>query len=345
MEPKVAFASGAFDPAVFTNSEYGRNALSMPRIVLDHPDEPMHPEVLAYWRACGARKELFEENTDHVWSVFTPLDMNVSRKYPLIYCSHGGGEDQYMAETYGYNFLVSPMQVICVYPQNGDNTNREIETEFPRILNELEQKGYPIDRGRIYAVGFSAGSVASLRLAMSCPQLLAGIGPVPGPNSFRGGILTGKLPDYADAFGLQMPLICCGGMQDGGDAWPLTEEQDFENFNLWMTAVGKISNFSPMSVQKAAALAQGGDTVKRKFGLDFDETWIGYEEGTFWYCGQFYDDRQAPIARFEGIEGMPHLHCKTQAREIYSYLRQFSRDQSTGEIIYTSGNINHAKNS
>lgn len=345
MEPKVAFANGTFDPDEFKASEYGQNAINMQKIVLEHPSEPMHPEVLSYWESFGAKKELYEEGTDFAWSVFTPLTMDSSKKYPLIYCSHGGGEDYYMAETYGYNFLVEPMQVICVYPQNGGPTNPKTETEFPRILDELEKKNYPIDRSRVYAVGFSAGSVASLRLAMSCPKLLAGIGPVPGANSFRGGILSRELPSYADKFGIQMPLICVGGLNDGGDAWPLSEDSEFDNFNLWMRTVGKAADYVPMSVEKAASLFESKDSVKRRFGLDFQETWIGYEEGTFWYCGQYYDEKQVPIARFQGIDGLPHIHCRTQASEIFSYLKQFSRDPDTGEIIYTSSNRNHAKDS
>lgn len=345
MEPKVAFANGTFHPDEFKKSEYGKNAMRMQKIVLEHPREPMHPEVLSYWEACGAKKELYEAGTAHAWSVFTPLTMDRAGKYPLIYCSHGGGEDYYMAETYGYNFLVGPMQVICVYPENGGPTNPQTESEFPRILDELEKMGYPIDRSRVYAVGFSAGSVASLRLAMSCPKLLAGIGPVPGANSFRGGILSSKLPSYAKTFGLQMPLICVGGLNDGGDAWPLSDDSEFDNFNLWMRTVGKVADYAPMSVSRAAALADSEDSVKQKFGLDFPETWIGYEEGTFWYCGQYYDDKQVPIARFEDIDGLPHIHCLAQAWEIFSYLAQFSRNPDTGEILYTSSNINHAKNS
>lgn len=345
MEPKVAFASGSFDPEVFLSSEYGKNALEMPRIVLEHPTEPMHPEVLAYWTSHGARKELFEAGTSRAWSVFTPVDLDRSGKYPLIYCSHGGGDDQYMAETYGYNLLVSPMQVICVYPQNGGRGSEEIEQEFPRILAELESRGYPVDRSRIYAAGFSAGSVASLRLAAAYPDRLAGVAPVPGPNAFRGAVLREKLLHYTENSGLQMPLICCGGMQDGGDAWPLSDEAGFDTLNRWMSSVGKAAAYRPMSVKRARELAADSDTVKRKFRLDFDETWIGYAEGTFWYCGQFYDPAQIPIARFVGIRGLPHLHCKMQAVEIFSYLRQFSRDLDTGEIIYTSENINHAKNS
>ncbi len=345
MEPKVAFANGTFNPDEFKASEYGQNALGMQKIVLEHRDESMHSDVIAYWESHGAKKELYEAGTNYAWSVFTPIDLDKTKKYPLIYCSHGGGEDYYMAETYGYNYLVQPMQVICVYPENGDFANREIETEFPRILNELEAKGYPIDRSRVYAVGFSAGSVASLRLAMTCPNMLAGIGPVPGANSFRGGILGKKLPTYHETFGIQMPLICCGGLNDGGDAWPLTEASDFTNFNLWMRSAGKISEFSDMSIELAEELKESKDSVKRKFGLNFDETWIDYAEGTFWYCGQYYDDNQVPIARFMGIDGLPHMHCMTQAKEIFSYLRQFSRDLETGELIHTSHNVNHAKNS
>ena len=142
-----------------------------------------------------------------------------------------------------------------------------------------------------------------------------------------------------------MPLICVGGLNDGGDAWPLSDDSEFDNFNLWMRTVGKVADYAPMSVSRAAALADSEDSVKQKFGLDFPETWIGYEEGTFWYCGQYYDDKQVPIARFEDIDGLPHIHCLAQAWEIFSYLAQFSRNPDTGEILYTSSNINHAKNS
>ena len=346
MRSATAFANGTFDPKVFRKSEYGRNALDMQKIAVEHKGDPMNPEVLKYWEEKGAKKELYEAGTDTEWSVFTPLDMDRTKKYPLIYCSHGGGDDIFIAETYGYNELVKPMQVICVYPQNGDRGNGRIETEFPRILDELEAKGYPIDRSRVYAVGFSAGSVASLRLAMSHPDKVAGICPVPGPNSFRGGILSKNLPTYKEKFGLRVPLICMGGTADGGDAWPLDEEVYFNNFNLWMKNVAGIESFKPMTLKKSQELrANSEDSVKRFFGLDFDKTWIEYFEGTFWYCGEFLDDDGKSIAQFVAVEGMPHMHCKNEAKEIYGYLKQFSRNLETGELVFQNENINHAKNS
>lgn len=347
MNAAVAFANGTFNPNVFRNSEYGKNALQMQKIALDYAGDPMNPAVVEYWAQRGAKKELYEAGTDTEWSVFTPLDMDKSQKYPLIYCSHGGGDDILLAETYGYNLLVGPMQVICVYPNNGDRGNGRIETEFPRILDELENKGYPIDRSRVYAVGFSAGSVASLRLAMSAPEKLAGICPVPGANSFRGGVLTKNLPIYKERFGaLQLPLMCMGGTNDGGDAWPLDEEQDIENFNIWMRDVAGAADYEPLTLEKSRWLRTNSeDTVKRFFGLDFHKTWIDYFEGTFWYCGEFYGPRGEAVAQFVGIEGLPHMHCKMQAQHIYGYLKNFSRDLTTGELHFSKGNINHAKQS
>lgn len=346
MGPKTAFAKGTFDPEIFKNSAYGKNALQMQEIYNKYATTPMHPDVLTYWEEKGAKKELYEEGTPGAWSVFTPVDMDMTKKYPLIYCSHGGGDDIFLAETYGYTELVQPMQVICVYPQNGDFANRQIETEFPRILYELEAKGYPIDCSRVYAVGFSAGSVASLRLAMSEPKALAGIAAVPGSNSFRGGLLTKLLPDYAKNYGYQMPLMCIGGTQDGGDSFPLEEDAYYHNINLWMQNVAKVKDFAPHSLAMAQDLMTSScDTVKRTFGLNFHQTWIEYAEETFWYCGEFYGHKGEAVARFIGIDGLPHIHCKGLAKEIFHYLRQFSRDTTTGELIYTSRSINHAKNS
>lgn len=346
MGSKTAFAKGTFDPQVFRSAAYGRNALRMQEIYNRYENSPMHPNVITYWQEKGAVKALYEPDTPHAWSVFTPVNMDPMKKYPLIYCSHGGGDTIFLAETYGYNELVCSNQVICVYPQNGDNTNRQIETEFPRILNMLAEKGYPIDFSRVYAVGFSAGSVASVRLAMSSPKLLAGIAAVPGSNSFRGGLLTKLLPDYVEKYGFQVPLMCIGGTQDGGDSWPLEEEGYFTNINLWMEGVAKVKDYTPQTLAGSQSLiASSQDTVKRVFGLDFQQTWIEYAEETFWYCGEYYGGRGESVARFIGIDGLPHIHCKGVAREIYQYLQQFSRDTESGELIYTSRNINHAKNS
>lgn len=79
MRSATAFANGTFDPKVFRNSEYGRNALDMQKIAVEHKGDPMNPEVLKYWEEKGAKKELYEAGTDTEWSVFTPLNMDKSK--------------------------------------------------------------------------------------------------------------------------------------------------------------------------------------------------------------------------------------------------------------------------
>lgn len=346
MGPEIAFADGTFDPEVFRNSEYGKNALEMQKIYYDYRNEPMHEAVVQYWMCRGVKKEVYDMEVDQGqgrYSVFTPICMDKAKKYPVVYCSHGGGDDIGMAETYGYNNFIPMANIICVYPWNRGHGNEGIVEEFDRIIQKLQDDGYPIDLEKIYAVGFSAGSVASLRLAMERPNILAGVGCVPGPNAFRGSKMATAVQKYKANGGQFVPLICVGGGADGGDRWPL---ENYSSFNSWMKDVADVSQgYTDHSVELVRELSHSKDVVKRKIGIDFDRTWINFFEETFWYCGDFLRNDGVPCARFISVEGLPHIHCRMMAMEILTYLCQFSRDQSTGECHYFSTEVNHAKNS
>lgn len=349
MGPETAFASGSFHPNEFKQSEYGKNAMAMQNIYTNYEKEPMHPDVIKYWSSFGAKKELFKDemhNGNGSYSVFTPLHMEQTKRYPVIYCSHGGGDNIFLAETYGYTELVGKEDIICIYAWNGDFGNSKIEQEFPRILQKLQDDGYPIDRSRVYAVGFSAGSVASVRLAMAHPAMLAGVAPVPGSNSFRGKSLAKELASYDKTFGYRLPIICAGGTKDGGDQWPLEEASYLKTFNIWMKLVAQANHYSPITLEQSKRLVRSSpDTVKQLFGLDFERTWINYLEGTYWYTGEFYTDEGYSIARFIGVDGLPHIHCRFLAVVIWNYLKQFSRNPETGELLFDKQEFNHAKNS
>lgn len=337
--PENAWATGKFDPRKYYCSEIGQATAEMRRIYEEHKFEQLHPDVLHYWEEKGVKKEVFDidkEEEQMMYSVLTPLEPEEGKKYPLVYCLHGGGENIFSAEVYGYGLLTGHDQCITVCPTASTHGNPMVESEFLRILKFLENHEYPVDFNRVYVVGFSGGEGATQRLAMMFPHMIAGIAPTPGPNSFRGASIMELQKEYAQKYDLDMPIICIGGDLDGGDMWPLNTDQCVQAYNFYMKKVAKLANFQPLTLKKTYEIAaDDADSVQRLFGMKFDATWIQPVYDTFLYMAESYNEEGTPMARFGSFLGMPHTQCPMQAELIWSYLSQFSRDRETGALIFT----------
>ncbi|MGM9521685.1 MAG: hypothetical protein ACI3VB_04320 [Oscillospiraceae bacterium] len=332
-----AYAKGTFDPEKYYSSRVGKSTLEMRRIFDEYQGDQMNPAVLQYWEEKGVKKELFDADKlaeQKLFSLLTPLKLEKGHKYPLIYCLHGGGEDNFSAEVYGYGLLTGMGNCITVCPSASCHGNPNVEREFIRVLDFLKENKYPVDFTRVYVVGFSGGEGATQRLAMMHADKIAGIGPTPGPNSFRGVSIQQLQAEYDKKFGLEMPMICLGGSEDGGDMWPLNTEDCVKALNFYMTHVAKAPGYKPMDLAKTMELTKtGSDTVSRLFGMEFDQTWIHHYLDTHIYFGEYFGKDGNLIARFGSILGMPHIQCPEQAMLIWSFLRQFSRNLETGELI------------
>ncbi|MDO4331365.1 MAG: hypothetical protein Q4C58_01630 [Eubacteriales bacterium] len=344
--PEAGYAKGTFDPAAYENSALGRTTAEMRGIYDQYKGDQMNPAVLAYWKEKGVKKEVFDadkEAEQMMFSVLTPLKTEKDHKYPLIYCLHGGGEDIFSAEVYGYGLLTGMGNCITVCPTASTHGNPMVEAEFIRILGFLKEHAYPVDFTRVYVVGFSGGEGATQRLAMLHADKIAGIGPTPGPNSFRGVSLPILQAGYNEKFGLDMPMICLGGSEDGGDMWPLNTQQCVNSFNFCMQNVVKAKNYKQLTLDETCRIARTSpNTVSRLFGLEFDESWINKLEDTYIYFGDFYNEKGWPMARFGSIIGMPHIQCPEQAMLIWSFLRQFSRDLKTGALRFDKAEVGGA---
>lgn len=337
--PENAWANGKFDPKKYFASELGQATNELRYIYNQHKFEQMHPDVIRYWEAHGVKKEVFDEDKEAeemMYSVLTPLHPEEGKLYPLVYCLHGGGENIFSAEVYGYAHLTGQGQCITVCPTASTHGNPMVESEFLRILQFLKDREYPVDFSRVYAVGFSGGEGATQRLAMMFPKMIAGIGPTPGPNSFRGVSLPILQAEYQEKYGYDMPIICVGGNLDGGDMWPLNTEQCISSYNFYMQNVAKLHNFKPLTLEESYEICRNDeDAVQRTFGLRFDATWVQPVYDTYVNFGESYNDAGVPMARFACFLGMPHTQCPMQAAYIWCYLSQFSRNTETGELIFT----------
>ena len=331
-----AWALPGFDQAEFDASLAGRNAARMQALYSRYADDEMHPDVVAYWRTAGLRKELFDEDTDGKYSVFTPLDLEGDRLLPLVYVSHGGMEPINKTETNGFPLLAGRHGFICVCPWNGGPSNDAVESEFSRILQQLLDRGYPIDLQRIYAVGYSAGSDATGVLACAYPDILAAVSPDPGGNLFAKGRWYADPESYRKNLAQRLPMIAVGGTMDGGDRYPLTEPHHLENFDIWMRDIVHVPNRSSLSLAESRRLVEASDDpTKRAFGFDFDRTFSARLEDREWLFGDYVDEAGTAIARFATGVGLPHAQTAVHAPIIWDFIRHFARDRETGNSVYT----------
>lgn len=333
-----------YDEEAYAASEIGQRHAQMLSLFTEHPDTPMDEEVVAYWEARGLKKELYDADRDDgmfSYSVFTPLDIKPDKKYAMIYFSHGGGVFNNLAETYGFNTLAAIEKYIIVYPNNGGRSNNDVDTEFPRILDAILEKGYPIDRERVYCVGFSSGSDASAVAACTYPERVAAVGILPGGQPFKDlKFYTG--PEYYETSkGYRIPGIFCGGSQDIAcypAPWVLDNERKphrAENLNIWLREMAQIASYQPLTLEDIEEkLKNGADEFEKEFGLTFDRTYSFRAQGADWIGGDFYGTDGVCVMRCIRAKGLPHVVWESQANIVWDYIKHFRRDQETGESIY-----------
>ncbi|MBR1496728.1 MAG: hypothetical protein IJ617_03810 [Oscillospiraceae bacterium] len=343
-----------YDREAFDGTEIGRNRRAGDALYNVFRDRPMRPDVLRYWASRGLKKELFGDggktgfDAPNAYSVFTPLDMRRDKKYAVIYFSHGGGQSIEWAEHYGFNRLSASEKYIAVYAQNGGRSNDAVDTEFPRIIGELIENGYPVDRERIYAAGFSSGSEASVVAACTSPFLAAAVAVMPDGLPFKDlGFYTG--PEYyASTKGLRIPGIFIGGTKDvcnfparwmtdyfGSGLGAGTVENAVKNLEIWLREIARAKDAPALTrAGITEKLKYAEDPVEREFGLRFDRGCGFRAQGTDWLGGDFYGADGAPVLRMLRAEGVPHIVWDSQASLVWDYLKHFRRDTETGESLY-----------
>lgn len=332
----------SFDRRAFEASESGRSAVAAEaryRAYAKAGMDEMDPQILAYWEAKGIRKALFDRDSEggiYRYSVHTPLEWKPGRKYPVLYFSHGGNGDPLQAECLGFSELVTREDIIVVYPHNGGVSNEYAQTEFPRIMAALREKGYPIDWSRVYASGFSSGSDATEIIAACWPELVAAAAPLPGSNAMFNSLCRLDREYYEKCLPLQMPVLFVGGLADFGDRHPYPDQECFDNFTIWMQEIAKVKDYPVIDLAGSKQLAaESSDPVVKAIGLNFHKSWVEHFEERDWYFGEFYNEEGLAVCRFIMAEGVPHMITGCMPALVWDYLKHWSRDPETGKSIYT----------
>lgn len=336
---------GKAEPAMegFSQEEFEKSRVGLyekgSRWIKEKYKDEMDEELISFYENLGIKKALYDsdrENGLYRYSVFSPLNKIEGYKYPVVYYSHGGMQSAFDAESVGFQYLVAKEQIIVVYPNNGGDSNDAVDTEFPRIIEDLKNNGYLIDEERIYAAGFSSGSDATETIGTTWPELVAAVAPCPGSNAMRNSLVRYGVEYYDKNINLKLPMLCVAGLADFGDRFPYPVEECYTNFNIWMKEICKVCNYEPISMAQSRKISESSsNSVNSAFGIEFHETYTEYFEERKWHVGEFRDENGMVVVRFMGAEGLPHVPTPSHPYLIWEFFKHYSRDAKTKEIKYT----------
>ena len=299
------------------------------------------------------------------WYEYVPARLrNATDPVPLVFYLHGiNCCGLYGAEQSGWIKIAEREGLAVVFPVatiedrwNGwDDPRLPSDMDFIMALIEHMAQVVPVDRRRIYASGFSMGSMMTNALASAHPDVFAGAIALNGPHQSylttldqsapmllafkRTSVLRDLEPSgqdasplravadgKKDAFAYRMPVVQFVGLADGmglpsGRAWPLTEADE----SLWKGTLSywlAYDNCGELGFDAAAPSGFASDTLER-VGERFNvQGWRSADDG-------------APeLYRFVTVDRLEHA-VDPRALELgWQYVRGYARE-ADGSLTYT----------
>ena len=126
-----------------------------------------------------------------------------------------------------------------------------------------------------------------------------------------------------------MPVLFFGG---SCDSMPL----DTDSVNEWIHLAGAKAPEMPEKWFSNQASVSEND-VERFTGLRYDsqdQTEVRQYDGQNYYIGSYYNEDGVCTFRTVSVEGAPHWPMPSEAKVIWEFFSQFSRDKNTHELLY-----------
>ena len=298
----------------------------------------------------------------HTWYEYVPEEVrNSDKKVPLLFYFHGGNcIPLYGAEQSDWHRIAKRDGFIVVYPKAStqkrwncwDEQDEPSDFAFVMALIEHMKKLYPIDETRIYASGFSMGSMMTNALCCAFPEVFAGgaafnaqnLGYFKNLKSTFGALNMGGRSPYTEEelnapshtkqladeknkdHRYRMPLIQNSGLLDGlgTRGWPIKDAGNIwlETFDYW-----KAFNNIPVTPFEYSDEYETGIKADASCYEGEDERFIHH----VWYS---QDEGHLPLYQVMVAKRMPHAVDLRQIRFAWEFIRHYSRE-ADGTLTYT----------
>ena len=239
---------------------------------------------------------------------------------PLMLALHGGGDDaRVFVEEQGLLELAAQERIAVVAPDHswlGTAKNDSFEALVKYMLET-----YPaLDASRVYATGYSMGGGATYSVAYYKTKLFAGIAP------FAGSATVQPEETYANFDGVDLPIIM--------------SISAFDPAGRRLESLEGHGNAAEQGMIKTWTANNGIETADFDFdaypyfGLKADKIIMDTVNDEFPRTTYYLNKDGVPLYAFTYVFDMVHALYPEYGRIMWDYLKCFSRDQATGEIIY-----------
>ncbi len=293
----------------------------------------------------------------HTWYEYVPESVkNGTKKVPMVIYFHGiNCTALYGAEQSGWAAIAKKEGFIAVFPNPAieerwnvwDDDRLPSDMAFIMALIRHMKETYPVDETRIYASGFSMGSMMTNAITCSYPEVFAGALACNGPNwgylntldKAKPGLLlfnrnsvvkdletkdeeyspTHLLADQKKAaFDYRIPFVQFTGLIDGvgferKGAFPLTKTED----NTWFAT---ISYWKEYNHNDAEILF----TDECESGIEAEQT-AYYGDRLIDQCW-FSEDTGDDLYHFVTVRRMPHAVDLQEITYGWNIIRHYSRN-------------------
>ena len=262
-----------------------------------------------------------------VWYEYLPQEVldgtAPAGSVPLILCNHGGGDDaRVFVDEFGLIELSEKERVALVAPDH--QTVGSVRGPALTAVAKYMLEKYPaLDASRVYMTGYSMGGGATYLAAYHEPTLVAAIAP------FAGSATPMPEENAANFDGVELPTILSISAFD-----PAGRRLAALEGNLNEAEQGMVSTWAGINGKKLPAF----DFEKYPlFGQKADRTVTDTINDEFarttWY---FNNEKGEPRFAFIYMEDMVHALYPEYADMLWDFVKNYSRDPETKEIIYNA---------
>lgn len=247
---------------------------------------------------------------------------------PLILALHGGGDDprQYV-DGQGFLELAGKERLAIVAPEKGSlhttatNGQSVLSQVLPQLVKYMLETYPALDASRVYVTGYSMGCMASFEAIFGAPELFAAAYPQAG--------IAGVAPteeQVAKFANVNVPLIISTSEYDSPKNVDPDTKNIVEEFYNLLSTCKLLNDLEPLPAADFEKYPTSG------FAADgYKESKLGAYTMHTWY---FTDDQGVPMVGLTFIDDIVHCLYPQYANMVWNFLKHYSRDLTTGEIVY-----------